>query len=142
MYKYNQSFGRPHTGLSNPSYYGLTYEEVVVLVETGKWDKYRRNFRARIRRCNKIKAKNWVCPKCYVQKLDESAWDVKGLKCKSCLPSNKKPKALNCHFCRLLVLKPIELCKRPSCSSCIKKFEEYMKQLEISNEVTDSGCIK
>lgn len=30
-------YGRPHSGLSDPGKYGLTYEEVMELIESGQW---------------------------------------------------------------------------------------------------------
>jgi hypothetical protein len=36
--------GRPHAGLSNPSKFGLTYEEVVKLIENDRWLAFYRNW--------------------------------------------------------------------------------------------------
>ena len=37
---YHQDRGRPHAGLTNPAKFGLTYKEVVKLIEDGNWTKF------------------------------------------------------------------------------------------------------
>ena len=46
--------GRPHKGLVNPELYGLTYEQVVNLIENGEW----RNFYKRWHKKNRSPIEN------------------------------------------------------------------------------------
>ena len=60
---YHQVNGRPHAGLDNPAKYGLTYSEVVELIDSGEWRNFWKRWdykRKKGRKCSCCKEKKEV----------------------------------------------------------------------------------
>lgn len=137
--KYNQSFGRPHKGLSNPEAYGLTYTEVLELIASGQWRSFRERFNYKKAREKRIKQRNHICPVCKIRKTDSEHWNKGGTRCLDC--HGRRPgvvrtyqpgvKQHKCSYC-----KKFGGCKkllgRRICISCKNSFRKMLGQMNES----------
>jgi len=89
---YNQLRGKPHTGLRDPKKFGLTYEEVVRLIDEKRWAPFYKRWQRKQAQRAAIRELNYTCPVCNRELKDSSFWTLKGDKCKVCeqIETNKR----------------------------------------------------
>ena len=77
---------RPHAGLSDPEKFGLTYEEVVELIETGKWKNFYSTWHQKEQRKKaRDDAKPWTRQNGSIRiKRDKNGIPIEEFKCISC----------------------------------------------------------
>ena len=85
--RYYQSRGQPHKGLDNPEKYGLTFEEVVELIDNGEWPRFARRWREQRKKERYIIRLDFTCPECSQRKEDFDLWGEK--LCKECAKEKK-----------------------------------------------------
>jgi formylmethanofuran dehydrogenase subunit E len=80
--RYFQLRGQPHKGLDDPLKYGLTHEQVVALIDSGKWDAFRKKWIRQQKREEYLASIDYRCPKCGEQFLELGDWT--GNQCTTC----------------------------------------------------------
>tara|TARA_B100000749_G_scaffold280853_1_gene279305 strand:- start:6322 stop:6777 length:456 start_codon:yes stop_codon:yes gene_type:complete len=142
---YYQTTGRRHLGLSHPERYGLTYIEVVRLIDEDRWRIFYTKWRRKQKQIKEISALKHVCPNCNNKVEDPSLWILAGTQCKKCEKINShnirvvagKEAGLAgrsrgpgkrvlgfknfCSICRKWKENTLSLGKIRACESCIKK---------------------
>ena len=128
---YYQVNGRPHAGLSNPKKFGLTFNQVVDLIDRGEWIRfYSRWLYAELKR-KRVERLGYVCPKCQKIVLDVSDWREPPVCCRKC-----KIDRVYCSNCRKenrIVFKTgsFKLCR--TCQKLLHDLRELTSQ-ELTNE--------
>jgi len=89
---YYQLTGRPHVGMDDPEKFGLTYDEVVRLIDDGCWRNFYTVF-LRKEKKNKLIPTNHICPLCRRSELDLDQWRNNGKSCLTCVSKKNKETA-------------------------------------------------
>lgn len=155
---YYQNRGRRHRGLSDPESFGLTYAEVVELIEQDKWRSFSIQFAAKKRREKKLVEHNFRCPICKFEKKDLIEWNSKVTCCKDCAKtkikeqSNEKEdeqgpntnRARNrkkdpitrgiCHFCKKQRTIAKYIIGYSACLLCANKLQELQDEIQRSRD--------
>ncbi len=140
---YYQITGRPNEGLKDPAKYGLTFSEVVALIENGQWNNFRNKWNKQQQKIQRIKEHNYQCPICYQKVIDLDKWNLQGRRCKQCSYTKKKKIKLpgqkldrknvpkkRCHFCNRLSAKTKIFMKRLICGPCYVEFRELANEVQ------------
>lgn len=145
---YYQHTGRPHKGLQNPAKYGLTYTEVVELIDRGQWQAFVKTWHRKRKQLETIQEHEYICPECFNLVLEIKDWNAKGERCKECshkLMRIKRRGNINanvpnqkivgkCQYCRRLVRKKRKLFDRLICLTCCKLYTMHMREIENESE--------
>jgi len=127
--RYFQDRGQPHKGLDDPAKYGLTFDEVVELINTGQWSAFNQRWKRKEKREKQLAELHYICPKCNKVELDTSKWT--GLRCTVCYKkeqvelgakSIRYSKNFKCLGCTRAVDGPDKLCGQ--CSQLLTKMRE------------------
>lgn len=134
---YYQDKGRPHLGLENPEKFGLTFNEVVDLIDTGRWPSFLKSWKRKQKKIRKVREKKYVCPDCFSYVEDLSKWSYDGARCSECVNKRKVIPELSpedrekgkrsrrqrrrCHYCKKLTTECSTLLNRNICKSCARK---------------------
>jgi hypothetical protein len=132
---YHQLNGRPHKGLENPAKFGLTYEQVVSLINTGQWKTFYNTWYSRNRRKEKrLKDLKFKCPVCEKHFHDPKYWVNKGTCCKFCAyfykgKIRKEVHQTGCSFCNTTKELYTVVGRLALCDQCLTIFKERVNEL-------------
>lgn len=117
---YYQAAGRPNLGLENPAKFGLTFEEVVELINNNEWPRFLRRWKEQQKKEKKLQSLNYICPKCQKELKDIEQWSAST--CKECFIEQSRESGK----------KSVMYSHRKKCKNCSKATEGvYCSECQI-----------
>ncbi len=87
---YYQLTGRPHIGMNDPEMFGLELDEVVRLVDSGRWRSFYIMFLRKKKKQELLESLNYTCPICKQGEPEPNRWKNDGTSCIRCVNVKNK----------------------------------------------------